>query len=439
VQILSNKLQNLDFASYLGVPMVLQNRTIGAMHLLSLDSKEFAKEDIEFFSTLAGQAAIAVDRSKAIEIFRKSEEKYRTFIETTNEGVWTLDSAEKTSYVNSHMAQMLGYTQDEMLGRSFFDFMGSSARNEAQKKLERLKTGTIETYDLQFLRKDGKDLWAIVSSNPLFDYMGIYIGALGMVTDITERKYAQELRIDKERLEYASKAKSEFLAGMSHELRAPLQTVLGFSQLLTEGVAGELNDKQKHYIENINNGGKFLLTLINDILDLSKIEAGKITLNIEKIPLRATVEETITLLKEKAMKHNIIIKKEFGSGLDFIEADRQRVKQILFNLLTNAIKFSKEEGGTVTITSKKIDEKVQISVSDTGIGIKPENMGKLFHKFEQLDKGISQKYGGTGLGLSITKQLVELHGGRIWAESKYGDGTTFIFQLPLIASGEVRK
>jgi len=195
--------------------------------------------------------------------------------------------------------------------------------------------------------------------------------------------------------------------------------------------SSDLTDEQKHFIESIRKSGEFLLSLINDILDLSKIESGKIELKIEEIPLKSTIEETLTLFYEKALKHKIVIKKEFEPGLDCLEADKQRIKQILINLLSNAVKFSKEEGGTITINAKKARDNIQISVSDTGIGIKPENMGKLFGKFEQLEKGISNKYGGTGLGLAITKQLVELHGGRIWAQSKYGEGSTFTFLIPL--------
>lgn len=252
--------------------------------------------------------------------------------------------------------------------------------------------------------------------------------------EIEKRKEVEEvLRIEKEHLESAIKAKSEFLASMSHELKTPLISILGFTQILTNKNSGELTDKQKHFIESIRKSGDFLLSLINDILDLSKIEAGKIELNTKEIPLKSTIEETLTLFYEKALKHKIVIKKEFEPGLDLIEADKQRVKQILINLLSNAVKFSKEEGGTITITVKKAGDNAQISVSDTGIGIKPENLGKLFRKFEQLDKGISQKYGGTGLGLSITKQLVELHGGTITAESRYGEGSTFTFTLPIEA------
>jgi len=255
----------------------------------------------------------------------------------------------------------------------------------------------------------------------------------GVFQDITERKKAEELRFENLRLEAADKAKSEFLANMSHELRTPLNSSIGFSDLLCLGMAGELNEKQKHYVNNILTSNQFLLTLINDILDLSKIEAGKIELVMGKMSVPETIEETLSLIKEKAMDHKVLLKTEFDPQLAFIEADRQRFKQILFNLLSNAVKFSKDEGGTVTIKTKKEGDMAQISVSDTGIGIKEENIGRLFHKFEQLEKGISQKYGGTGLGLDITKRLVELHGGKIRAESRYGEGSTFTFSLPIQA------
>ncbi len=212
-----------------------------------------------------------------------------------------------------------------------------------------------------------------------------------------------------------------------------MNSILGFSELLRLNYDGELNEKQEEYVDYIHSSGKFLLSLINDILDLSKVEAGKIELVPEKISLSDIVNETLNLINEKAMKHNIIIKVELDPETDFIEADKMRVKQILFNLLSNAVKFSKEEGGTVTVTAKKAGPMAQISISDTGIGIKEEDMGKLFKEFQQLDSGISRKYEGTGLGLAISKKLVELHGGTITAESKYGEGSTFTFSLPIAA------
>jgi signal transduction histidine kinase len=231
--------------------------------------------------------------------------------------------------------------------------------------------------------------------------------------------------------ENANKIKSEFLSTMSHELRTPLNSIIGFSDLLKQKMIGELNQKQEHYIDNILNSSKHLLSLINDILDLSKIESGKIEMNVEKISLPASINDTLEMVRTTAIKHNINLIKEFDPELEFMEADKQKLKQILFNLLSNAVKFSKPGGGSITITTKKYDEMVQICVSDTGIGIKKEDMGKLFNKFQQIESATYRKYGGTGLGLAISKELVEVHGGRIWAESKYGEGTTFIFKLPI--------
>jgi signal transduction histidine kinase len=245
------------------------------------------------------------------------------------------------------------------------------------------------------------------------------------------KKVEKELRAHRDQLAYVSKAKSEFLATMSHELRTPLNSIMGFSELLTTGICGELNEKQTHYVNNVLTSSKFLLVLINDILDLSKVEAGKIELVREKMPVPGTISETLILIKEKASKHNVRIEQDFDPQLDFIEADKQRFKQILFNLLTNAIKFSKKEGGTVTITAKKEGDMAKFSVSDTGIGIKEEEKGKLFKEFAQANPEISKEYGGTGLGLAITKKLVELHGGEIKVESRYGEGSTFTFYLPI--------
>ncbi len=370
---------------------------------------------------------------------KRAEEMFKSIFDNALDGILLADIVTRKFLIgNMMMCEMLGYGEEEINNISVEDIHLENDLPYVMEQFEKQARKEIQlAKDIPVKRKDGSIFYADVNASAVTIGGKTYL--LGIFRDITERKRAEEMRLEKERLEYASKEKSEFIASMSHELRTPLNAIIGFSEILKMKMAGELSEKQMHYVDNIYTSGDFLLNLINDILDLSKVEAGKIELNIEKIRVATTIDEATVLIKEKAAKHNINIKKEIDPGLEFVDADKQRIKQVLFNLLSNAVKFSKEEGGTVTISAKKEGDMAQFSVSDTGIGIKPENLGKLFQKFEQLEPGISAKYGGTGLGLAICKQLVEQHGGRMWAESKYGEGSTFTFTLPLKAKKGVNK
>jgi PAS domain S-box-containing protein len=252
--------------------------------------------------------------------------------------------------------------------------------------------------------------------------------------EATKRRQAErDLIRAKEEAERANSAKTDFLMTMSHELRTPLNAVIGFSHILKQKNFGELNEKQEHYVNNILNGGNNLLKIINQILDVIKLEVGTLKLSIERVFLHGVVDDVLGCINETAAKKNIVIEKELDPELDFIEADREKLAMVLLNLLENAMKFSKPEGGTIKIKMKKEGDMARFSISDTGIGIKEEDMGKLFQKFVQIDSGTSRKYGGTGIGLAISKQFVELHGGTISAESKFGAGSTFTFSLPVKA------
>jgi PAS domain S-box-containing protein len=373
------------------------------------------------------------ERKRAEEALKESEERYRRLVELSPYGIF-INKNDKISFINTAGSRILGATNPEQLiGKPVLDVIHPDYHNVVKRGILQNKENGTESplIEEKLVRLDGTDFCAEVTAAP-FTYQGESATQV-ILHDITERKKAEELLLENIRLAYASKAKSEFLAIMSHELRTPLNSIIGFSELLKLKTYGELNVKQERYVDNIFTSGKFLLKLINDILDLSKIEAGRIVLAIEKIPVSAAIDEVMILLKEQAEKKNIILRKEFDNQLNFIEADPQRFKQILFNLLSNAVKFSKNEGGIVTITARKAEDMAYISISDTGIGIREEDMGRLFEKFEQLESGPSRRYQGTGLGLAISKQFVELHGGKITAESKYGEGSTFTFFLPLKA------
>jgi signal transduction histidine kinase len=232
----------------------------------------------------------------------------------------------------------------------------------------------------------------------------------------------------------ANKHKSEFLANMSHELRTPLNAIIGFSEALIDRLFGELNEKQAEYLKDIHESGRHLLSLINDILDLSKIEAGRMELDVSTFDLPAALSNAITLVRERAQRHAIDLALEVDKSLRAFSGDERKFKQIMLNLLSNAVKFT-PDGGRVAVSARKDTTHVEISVQDTGIGIAPEDQAAVFEEFRQVGRDHMRKAEGTGLGLTLVKRFVELHGGEIRLQSEPGKGSTFSFSLPLARAG----
>ena len=243
----------------------------------------------------------------------------------------------------------------------------------------------------------------------------------------------RELAVMRDEAVSANRHKSAFLANMSHELRTPLNAVIGFSEVLLEKLFGELNEKQDEYLRDIHGSGQHLLSLINDILDLSKIEAGRLELSVSTFDLPVAIDNALVLMKERAARHGVTLAKDVSPAVGEITADERMLKQVLINLLSNAVKFT-DEGGSVTLGVRSSEEEITISVADTGIGIAPEDREVIFEEFRQASSDYAQKQEGTGLGLALSKRLVELHGGRIWLESEVGQGSTFSFTLPRAAA-----
>jgi signal transduction histidine kinase len=230
-------------------------------------------------------------------------------------------------------------------------------------------------------------------------------------------------------LETANRHKSEFLANMSHELRTPLNAVIGFSEVLQERMFGELNEKQADYVNDIHSSGRHLLALINDILDLSKIEAGRMELEPSEFDLPAMLETALTLVRERASRHGIALALEVAPEVGSVIGDERKLKQVTLNLLSNAVKFT-PQGGAVRLAARRDGASIEVSVADTGVGIAPEDQALVFEEFRQVGSDSARKAEGTGLGLALAKKFVELHGGALRLESAVGRGSTFTFTLP---------
>jgi signal transduction histidine kinase len=317
--------------------------------------------------------------------------------------------------------------------------------------------GIEDIYELTYIRQDGSRFPAIVSVTALRNAHDDIIGYLLIGTDNTTRKRFERALEDKNiELEHASRMKSEFLATMSHELRTPLNAIIGFSEALKDGLMGETTALQHESIDDIFTSGQHLLSLINDILDLSKVEAGMMALELEAVDLCSLLQNSLTIVREKAAAQHIGLELDMGEGLGLVQLDVRKTKQIVYNLLSNAVKFS-ASGGPVQLRARRVrrgavgilegewpthrfpqadneyNDFVEICVSDHGIGISQDNMGRLFQAFSQIDSSLARKFEGTGLGLAMVKQLAELQGGAVAVASAERKGSRFAVWLPLRA------
>lgn len=362
---------------------------------------------------------------QADKMLRESEARNQALLYAIPDFIFRVDKKGTFLDFKASKEEVPWVPPSEFLGKTVYEVLPELAPQIMYYVKQALETKETQIFEYQ-LESD--------SSNGYYEARFVVNGGdeiIVIVRNITECKLSEDLLLENERLAAASKAKSEFLAIMSHELRTPLNSIMGFASLLKDEKPGDLNEEQELFVGNILTSSKHLLSIINDTLDISKIEAGKVELVIENIPLPGVLQEVHGLIKEDAKRNNVIYMEKIDPQLKFLEADRQRLKQIFFNLFSNAIKFNKPEGGTVTLTAAKEGNMARFSVSDTGIGIMGADIPKLFNQFQQANPGTSRKYGGTGLGLAITKQLVELHGGTITVESEYGKGSIFTFSLPL--------
>ena len=365
---------------------------------------------------------------------KKAEDKIKSLaniVESSNDAIIIKSLDGIITSWNKGAEQVYGYSAKEIIGRPILIIEPDSLKGEIEQLGEMVKQGKkIQHYETSRLKKDGTTINVSVSLSPIFDQSGNFVAISCIAGDITEKKIAEKLLQEKQMAEVANLTKSEFLATISHELRTPLNSIIGFSDMLYEQIYGELNKKQLRSVGNISKSGKHLMNLINNILDISKIEAGKMELDYKDFELATQLNMIRNILLHIADKKNIKIEIDMDSNLSRIHADEDKFVQIMYNLVDNAIKFSCENS-LVKIGARKKGDLVEITVKDTGIGIKVEDQNKLFKPFSQIDSFSSRKSQGTGLGLSLVKQIVQLHGGYVWFRSNPSKGSVFAFAIPI--------
>jgi PAS domain S-box-containing protein len=389
---------------------------------------------------------------------RQSEEKYRLLsgeLEThvrqrTAEvqdlydnaptGYHSLDAQGRFTQVNQTEQDWLGYDREELIGRPFTDFVTASGVETFLENFPLFKQlGRISNLEFEMIRRDGTTFPVLLNATAILDPHGNYLTSRSTVIDNTERKKAEiallmsrdELRIAYAALEKASRTKDEFLANMSHELRTPLNGILGMSEILLEGLRGPLNERQQKLVHAIDDSGHHLLSLINDILDLSKIEAGQLEIHPETVSLNKVCMDSLAFIRESAIKKGLAVDFQSATPALKILADERHLKQILINLLSNAVKFTSSPGRILLdVEANQTQGRIELSVSDTGIGISAADLQRLFQPFTQVDSSLSRQHEGTGLGLALVKRLAELHGGSISVTSETGQGSCFTVSLP---------
>jgi signal transduction histidine kinase len=476
-------IEKLGARTFLAVPLLKDGNAIGGVVIYRKEVRPFAETQIRLLSTFAEQAVIAIENVRLFNETKESLERQTATAEilkvisgsqtdvqpvfdaivrsaaqlfpSCNAGIVMRDGAkvqlratdgpDVDREVRARLAEMyplpfdpeVSMTAQAILQKRIVVCDDTEAADAPEMARRIGRAGGFRSFTIVPLIHDAQGIGGIVITNPrpgyrLVDKQLVLLTTFAdqAVIAIENMRLFREIQEKSAQLEVANKHKSEFLANMSHELRTPLNAIIGFSEALSERMFGEVNEKQAEYLKDIHESGRHLLSLINDILDLSKIEAGRMELDVSTFHLPTALGNAMTLIRERAQRHGIALSMHLDEALGDFQGDERKFKQIMLNLLSNAVKFT-PDGGQVAVAGKKDTTHVEISVRDTGIGIAPEDQAAVFEEFKQVGRDNLRKAEGTGLGLALTRRFVELHGGAIRLESAPGKGSTFTVSLPL--------
>ncbi len=426
---------------------------VSGIYTLSFKLGETIQEStIEILSGFINQASIVLQRLYANDQLLQSLQEWQSFIENANTPIIGIDNNGKLTEWNRAAAQTTGYNKEDVLGQNLINKFIHPEYKTTVNEVAKLALEGVPTSNFEFplITEDNKRIILLMNITPRKSTNGKIVGAIGVGQDITEIDYLRtelqserislarrvdertaELSLANVRLAKAAKLKDEFLANMSHELRTPLNAILGVSESLQEGIYGGLTERQYQKVQDVEESGRHLLSLINEILDLAKIEAGKITLDYSTVNIKQLCFASLRFIKQAAFKKQITVNQDIDVTIENFMADEKRMKQVLVNLLSNAVKFT-PDGGELGLNVKLVSpDEIQFEVWDKGIGISEKSFDKLFKPFEQIDSKLSRNYEGTGLGLALVKNLVSLHNGSVSVKSKVGKGSCFTLHLPL--------